>query len=88
MHSSSVAVDDDKSSCSLRPSTVNSIITRVALKVIRGNSKSGVGANEGSELMLGWNDTDGAIEGELLGTALGLSVGMRLGAGLGRSDGD
>jgi hypothetical protein len=55
---------------------------------MRVNSKSGVGANEGSELMLGWNDTDGAIEGELLGSLLGLSVGLILGKPLGRSDGD
>jgi hypothetical protein len=55
---------------------------------MRENSKSGVGVNEGSELMLGWNDTDGVIEGELLGTSLGLLVGLLLGVALGRSDGD
>jgi hypothetical protein len=55
---------------------------------MRENSKSGVGANEGSELMLGLDDTDGAMEGELLGTLLGLSVGLILGVALGRSDGD
>jgi hypothetical protein len=64
------------------------MITRRASNVIRVNSKSGVGVNEGSELMLGWNDTDGAIEGELLGTLLGLSVGLILGVALGWSDGD
>jgi hypothetical protein len=55
---------------------------------MRENSKSGVGANEGSELTLGWSDTDGAIEGELLGTLLGLSVGLIVGIALGRSDDD
>jgi hypothetical protein len=55
---------------------------------MRLNSKSGVGANEGSELMLGLNDTDGAKVGEPLGRELGLSVGLLLGRVLGRSDGD
>ncbi len=63
-------------------------ITRKAQNVMRENAKSGVGANDGSELILGWNDTDGEKEGELLGASLGPSVGLLLGLALGRSDGD
>jgi hypothetical protein len=63
-------------------------MTRKASNVMRANSKSGVGAKEGAELMLGRSDTDGANEGDLLRSTLGLSVGLLLGVALGRSDGD